>query len=103
MKRYLLLGNWKEIAGELCTGSLEGSNKMSTDQSPDSLLTVGAAAAEHAERRLVQRVLEETKGNRKKAAQRLNISYKGLLNKLKRWGGDQPRVSASQTNSASGF
>ena len=103
VKRYLLLGNWKEIAGELCTGSLEGSNKMSTDQSPDSLLTVGAAAAEHAERRLVQRVLEETKGNRKKAAQRLNISYKGLLNKLKRWGGDQPRVSASQANSASGF
>jgi DNA-binding NtrC family response regulator len=30
-------------------------------------------------------VLEETSWNRKQAARRLNICYKALLNKLKRW------------------
>jgi DNA-binding NtrC family response regulator len=34
---------------------------------------------------LVLRVLEETSWNRKQAARRLNICYKALLNKLKRW------------------
>jgi hypothetical protein len=33
----------------------------------------------------VQRVLAETKWHRKEAAGRLKISYKALLNKLKRW------------------
>jgi len=31
------------------------------------------------------KVLGETHGNRKEAPRRLNISYKALLNKLKRW------------------
>ena len=50
-----------------------------------SLLDVRAYAAEQAERELVKRVLEETRGNRKQAAQKMNICYKALLNKLKRW------------------
>jgi DNA-binding NtrC family response regulator len=52
---------------------------------PRSLLDVRAFAAERAEKELVRRVLEETHGNRKRAAQRMNICYKALLNKLKRW------------------
>ena len=55
------------------------------------------AAARH---ELVQKVLEETRGNRKKAAQRLNISYKALLNKLKRWTADGSRPIPSQSNLA---
>ena len=31
------------------------------------------------------RALAETRWNRKQAARRLNISYKALLNKLKKW------------------
>jgi two-component system, NtrC family, response regulator AtoC len=61
--------------------------------SPDSLLEVGARAAERAEQELVRRVLAETGGNRKLAARRLNICYKALLNKLKRWSAPQTLVS----------
>jgi transcriptional regulator with PAS, ATPase and Fis domain len=50
-----------------------------------SLKDVGSRAAEQAEKELVLRVLEETAWNRKQAARRLNICYKALLNKLKRW------------------
>ena len=46
---------------------------------------MSSRAAEDAERKLVQRVLAETKWHRKEAACRLKISYKALLNKLKRW------------------
>ena len=60
---------------------------------PDSLLEVGARAAERAEQELVRRVLGETGGNRKLAARRLNICYKALLNKLKRWSAPQTLVS----------
>jgi DNA-binding NtrC family response regulator len=73
------------------------ANTTRKDASPDkieestppaqsfSLLDVGAAAADHAEKRLVRQVLEESHGNRKLAAKRMNICYKALLNKLKRW------------------
>jgi DNA-binding NtrC family response regulator len=50
-----------------------------------SLKDVGTRAAEQAEKELVLRVLDETGWNRKQAARRLNICYKALLNKLKRW------------------
>jgi two-component system response regulator AtoC len=57
------------------------------DGPPDcvSLRQVASRAAEDAERKLVRRVLAETKWHRKEAAARLKISYKALLNKLKRW------------------
>jgi len=63
-----------------------------------SLLDVGAAAADQAEKQLVQQVLQETQGNRKQAAKRMNICYKALLNKLKRWA--QPEVSLSAIESS---
>jgi two-component system response regulator AtoC len=50
-----------------------------------SLRKVGARAAEEAERRLLAHVLAQTRWNRKEAAARLKISYKALLNKLKKW------------------
>jgi DNA-binding NtrC family response regulator len=52
---------------------------------PVGLLEVASAASDRAQRELVLRVLEETHGNRKLAAKRMNICYKALLNKLKRW------------------
>jgi two-component system response regulator AtoC len=52
---------------------------------PLFLKEVGAHAAEQAERELVLRTLEQTNWNRKQAARILNISYKALRNKLKRW------------------
>jgi len=103
IKRFLLLGNWEEIADELCPERPQTAAVVSTERIPASLLSVGAAAAEVAERRLVQQVLEETRGNRKKAAQRLNISYKALLNKLKRWSADGSQPNPFQSNIAARF
>jgi two-component system, NtrC family, response regulator AtoC len=50
-----------------------------------SLKQVGELAAERAEREVVLWMLEQTNWNRKFAARRLNISYKALLNKIKKW------------------
>jgi DNA-binding NtrC family response regulator len=50
-----------------------------------SLRAVSARAADQAERDLVLRVLDETRWNRREASRRLKISYKALLNKLKKW------------------
>jgi len=50
-------------------------------------------AAERAERELVLHVLQQTNWNRSQAARRLNICYRALLNKLKKWQIDRPRAS----------
>jgi DNA-binding NtrC family response regulator len=60
-----------------------------------SLRTVAARAAEEAERHLLRRVLAETRWNRREAALRLKISYKALLNKLKKWDVDEPLRDAA--------
>lgn len=48
-----------------------------------SLLEIGKRAAMQAEREAIERVLVETRWNRRQAAKILKISYKALLNKLK--------------------
>ena len=58
-----------------------------------SLKNVGSMAADCAEREMVLHVLEQTNGNRSRAARRLNISYRGLLNKLKKWQINRPQAS----------
>jgi two-component system response regulator AtoC len=65
-----------------------------------SLRSVSAQAAEEAEQELVRRVLTETRWNRRETARRLKISYKALLNKLKRWeaGAGEPPAPAAGEN-----
>src|SRR6185503_12097587 len=63
---------------------VEVETRVITPQ-PLYLKEVGAHAAEQAERELVLRTLEQTHWNRKEAARMLNISYKALRNKLKKW------------------
>ena len=48
-----------------------------------SLLEIGRRAANIAEREAIQRVLNQTRWNRRQAAKILKVSYKALLNKLK--------------------
>jgi len=48
-----------------------------------SLLEIGRRAAMKAEREAIERVLAQTRWNRRQAAKILKISYKALLNKLK--------------------
>ena len=88
VKRYLILPDMNMNLSELkeqtqSTTSVPVPVKLKEDNM--SLKDVGTRAAEHAEKELVLRVLEETSWNRKQAARRLNICYKALLNKLKRW------------------
>jgi len=60
-----------------------------------SLRKVAAQAAEEAERKLLRRVLTETRWNRREAASQLKISYKALLNKLKKWEADEQAAAAN--------
>ena len=88
VKRYLILPDMNMNLSELkeqtqSTTSVPVPVKPKEDNM--SLKDVGTRAAEQAEKELVLRVLEETSWNRKQAARRLNICYKALLNKLKRW------------------
>jgi DNA-binding NtrC family response regulator len=48
-----------------------------------SLLEIGRRAAMEAERKAIERVLNETRWNRRQAAKILKVSYKALLNKMK--------------------
>jgi DNA-binding NtrC family response regulator len=48
-----------------------------------SLLDIGKRAAMLAEREAIERVLAQTRWNRRQAAKILKVSYKALLNKLK--------------------
>ncbi len=51
-------------------------------QGPESLLAIGKRAARAAERVVIEKMLQETRWNRREAARRLNVSYKALLNKI---------------------
>jgi two-component system response regulator AtoC len=101
IKRFLVLPDDNALLTELNSPevSIQNTNPDSPAAQSFSLLGVGAIAAERAEQELVRRVLEETHGNRKQAARKMNICYKALLNKLKRWNGLQTVPASSvETN-----
>src|SRR5438132_5878406 len=104
IKRYLILPDMninlaelKEQQGNAVAAAVPTKPK----EDNMSLKDVGTRAAEQAERELVLRVLEETSWNRKQAARRLNICYKALLNKLKRWQIDNRHGMQSSLNKPS--
>jgi two-component system response regulator AtoC len=90
VKRYLILPDSDVMMPSTAPAlpeakvHVEMETRVSTPQ-PLFLKEVGAHAAEQAERELVLRTLEQTHWNRKEAARMLNISYKALRNKLKKW------------------
>jgi two-component system, NtrC family, response regulator AtoC len=112
-KRYVIVGNEPQIIRELSThkpiiSSTSGASPIwglkdtaaqagpvvvqppavpndvnpATGEMP-SLLEIGRRAAMLAEREAIERVLAQTRWNRRQAAKILKISYKALLNKLK--------------------
>jgi two-component system, NtrC family, response regulator AtoC len=106
VKRYTIVGNEAQIIRELSTHKpivssfgMESSAQpaLSTpahhppvlphisDKAEDfpGLLEIGKRAAMRAEREAIERVLTQTRWNRRQAAKILKISYKALLNKLK--------------------
>src|SRR5205814_10551007 len=113
VKRYVIVGNEAQIIRELAThkpimssmGGTSGAPAVAPAKSPEviaanaaiasydpansaehnmpSLLEIGKRAAMLAEREAIERVLTQTRWNRRQAAKILKISYKALLNKLK--------------------
>ncbi len=108
VKRYVIVGNEAQIIRELAThkpivssvgapistaetamagpaivspAHNNGSNVAEFEM--PSLLEIGRRAAMQAEREAIERVLAQTRWNRRQAAKILKISYKALLNKLK--------------------
>jgi len=105
VKRYVIVGNEAQIIRELSThkpivssvaaplvaavpGTAEATtaapaNGHGAEPEMPSLLEIGRRAALLAEREAIERVMTQTKWNRRQAAKILKISYKALLNKLK--------------------
>jgi two-component system, NtrC family, response regulator AtoC len=105
VKRYVIVGNEAQIIRELSTHkpivsslsapvngveaipapafvpAIDGGNGAELEM--PSLLEIGRRAAMQAEREAIERVLAQTRWNRRQAAKILKISYKALLNKLK--------------------
>ena len=88
IRRYVLLPDHHDVMSVFESRRLRGAaDSMPTaiNDPQASLIDIGVEAAERAEKEAVLRVLEETNWNRKEAAQRLNVCYKTLLNKLNKW------------------
>ncbi len=62
---------------------IDTAKTNATEADAPSLLQIGRRAAMSAEREAIERVLTQTRWNRRQAAKILKISYKALLNKLK--------------------
>ena len=97
VRRFVILPDVPQAVAELSrrpdTQRIEEAPPPPTPRAAEgdvSLKRVAAAAAGEAERELVRRVLGETRWNRKEAARRLKVSYKALLNKLKKWELEKP-------------
>src|SRR4029077_17956060 len=92
VRRYVILGDPEVSLAELrrSRGPGQDAGPRREDRSPPaerpdgadkgglSLRRVGALAAEEAEQRVLRRVLDETRWNRREAARQLKISYKAL-------------------------
>jgi two-component system response regulator AtoC len=91
IKRYVVLRDEKIILNELADGSslpMEQEFDMDLsglveDGKSVSLKAIDKKVARLAEGVLISRVLQHTKGNKRKAAEILQISYKALLYKIK--------------------
>jgi two-component system response regulator AtoC len=94
VRRMIVLGNEQTVLQEIGVrgkGTEEEEPLIDLDAlglgfengAPVDLKAIGKRAARIAEKRVIGRVLEQTRWNRKEAADRLSISYKALLYKMK--------------------
>jgi two-component system response regulator AtoC len=83
VRRFAILPDVNMALAELSKTRSEAREAPSTEDV--SLKTIASQAAEKAEQEIVRRALAETRWNRREAARRLRISYKALLNKIKKW------------------
>ena len=87
IERAIILSDGQVIAPEqLALRALQGARvEGSSLQQPidGTLHEVSSAAARTAEEQLIRKILKETKGNKTRAAEILQVSYKTLLTKIK--------------------
>jgi len=87
IRRFLVLEDESAIRRELEEKMRQGKGNGETVASELSqglkLHEIGRLAAQKAEARAIRRVLEQTRWNKKAAAQELGVSYKSLLNKVR--------------------
>jgi len=82
-------GSFEQAAAQASSGAVSpppssnGNGSNTVEMEMPSLLEIGRRAAMQAEREAIERVLAQTRWNRRQAARILKISYKALLNKLK--------------------
>jgi two-component system, NtrC family, response regulator AtoC len=93
-KTIVALGDCRAVVAALRASVLHSVNN--NQRRNLSLKHAGRAASNQAERALIAEVLQQTGGNRKQAAQQLQISYKALLYKLKQNGVTAPPLSTQQ-------
>ncbi|MEW6440745.1 MAG: sigma-54 dependent transcriptional regulator [bacterium] len=93
IKRYVVLRDERIIHNELAASSPMVIEEIDLDFSeliesgrPTALKEIDKQVARKAEGALISRVLQHTRGNKRKAAEILQISYKALLYKIKECG-----------------
>ena len=97
VRRMVVLGNEQAVLDEISVRAGADSKAAAASQALEldtlgadlangeaiDLKAVSRRAAQVAEKRVIERVLHQTRWNRKEAAERLQISYKALLYKMK--------------------
>jgi two-component system, NtrC family, response regulator AtoC len=100
VRRMVVLGNEEAVVAEIARREpreTEGDSSTGFDLAAlgadlreengvVDLKAISKRAAQVAEKRVIERVLQQTRWNRKEAAERLQISYKALLYKMKESG-----------------
>lgn len=98
IKRIILFGEEEVIRGPIGNHINGGIDAFSSDtllqngskeMETLNLKRVGKEAAELAEKEVIQKTLQETHWNRKKAARLLGVSYKALLYKIQKYRMDE--------------
>ncbi len=96
IQRLMVMGDWDEIrqrmslgpyTTHLMSGLMHNNQRIESDiEEVVPLKQLKARAGDHIEKRVITHVLRVTGGNKAKAAQALNISYKALFYKMRNLG-----------------
>jgi two-component system, NtrC family, response regulator AtoC len=85
-KRYVILGSEEAILSEFREHETDIFDFIIPPQGEVSLKQITSRAVRQVERKVILKMVEASNWNRKRAAKRLNISYRALLYKLKEVG-----------------
>jgi transcriptional regulator with PAS, ATPase and Fis domain len=102
-QRFLIQGDEERSINELRgVGRVMTGHSVAADSTEEDSLTnlkkLGRQVKSSAEKPAIEKILQETRFNRKAAARRLKISYKGLLRKLREYDLDGKTTRLSNGN-----